>query len=230
MRAADVYTHGHHESVLRSHRWRTAENSAAYLLPHLRPGLSLLDVGCGPGTITVDLARRVAPGRVVGIDVSLGAIECSSSCTARSSPGRDRLTADGLTPRTRRTAMATALALDHFVLVVSDVERALAWYGRHAGLAGVRVDEWRDGQAPFPSLRIDDATIIDLVPGEAGAGRGHLDHICFAVPPAELDALASDPDLEVVDSGERFGARGEGQSIYVHDPDGLLVEFRCYPD
>jgi 2-polyprenyl-3-methyl-5-hydroxy-6-metoxy-1,4-benzoquinol methylase len=64
----DVYTHGHHESVLRSHRWRTAENSAAYLLPHLTPGLEVLDVGCGPGTITVDLARRVAPGRVVGLD------------------------------------------------------------------------------------------------------------------------------------------------------------------
>jgi ubiquinone/menaquinone biosynthesis C-methylase UbiE len=64
------YTHGHHESVLRSHRWRTAENSAAYLLPRLRPGLEVLDVGCGPGTITADLARRVAPGRVLGIDAA----------------------------------------------------------------------------------------------------------------------------------------------------------------
>ena len=65
-----TYTHGHHESVLRSHTWRTAENSAAYLLPHLRPGLSLLDIGCGPGTITADLARLVAPGQVVGLDAS----------------------------------------------------------------------------------------------------------------------------------------------------------------
>lgn len=64
----DIYTHGHHEAVLRSHRWRTAENSAGYLLPALRPGLDLLDVGCGPGTITVDLARLVAPGHVLGID------------------------------------------------------------------------------------------------------------------------------------------------------------------
>jgi SAM-dependent methyltransferase len=66
----DVYTHGHHESVLRSHRWRTAENSAGYLLPHLTSGTDLLDVGCGPGTISIDLAQRVAPGRVVGIDAS----------------------------------------------------------------------------------------------------------------------------------------------------------------
>lgn len=69
------YTHGHHESVLRSHTWRTAENSAAHLIPLLTPGMSLLDVGCGPGTITVDLAARVAPGRVIGIDRSTEVIE-----------------------------------------------------------------------------------------------------------------------------------------------------------
>jgi 16S rRNA A1518/A1519 N6-dimethyltransferase RsmA/KsgA/DIM1 with predicted DNA glycosylase/AP lyase activity len=53
------YTHGHAESVLRSHRSRTAENSAAYLLPYLRPDHRLLDVGAGPGTITADLAGLV---------------------------------------------------------------------------------------------------------------------------------------------------------------------------
>lgn len=55
---APGYVHGHHESVLRSHRSRTAANSAAYLLEHLRPGDRLLDVGSGPGTITVDFAAR----------------------------------------------------------------------------------------------------------------------------------------------------------------------------
>ena len=54
-----AYLHGHHESVLRSHRWRTLENSAAYLLPHLSSEFHVLDVGCGPGTITADLAARV---------------------------------------------------------------------------------------------------------------------------------------------------------------------------
>ena len=67
---SETYTHGHHESVLRSHEWRTAENSAGYLLDRLEPGLSLLDVGCGPGTITIDLAGRVAPGTVLGVDRS----------------------------------------------------------------------------------------------------------------------------------------------------------------
>ncbi|HXY92924.1 MAG TPA: methyltransferase domain-containing protein [Acidimicrobiia bacterium] len=64
----EQYTHGHHESVLRSHATRTVENSAAYLIPRLRAGQEVLDVGCGPGTITADLAARVAPGHVLGID------------------------------------------------------------------------------------------------------------------------------------------------------------------
>ncbi|QMU78756.1 methyltransferase domain-containing protein [Streptacidiphilus sp. PB12-B1b] len=70
-----VYTHGHHASVLRSHTWRTARNSAEYLLPELRPGQQLLDVGCGPGTITADLAALVAPGRVTGVENTPGILE-----------------------------------------------------------------------------------------------------------------------------------------------------------
>jgi ubiquinone/menaquinone biosynthesis C-methylase UbiE len=64
------YTHGFHAAVLRSHSWRTAANSAAYLLPELRPGQRLLDVGCGPGSITADLAKAVAPGLVTAVDGS----------------------------------------------------------------------------------------------------------------------------------------------------------------
>lgn len=71
----DAYVHGHHESVVAQHRRRTAEEAAAFLLPHLRPGMRLLDVGCGPGTITAGLAERVAPAEVVAIDVEPAILE-----------------------------------------------------------------------------------------------------------------------------------------------------------
>ncbi|MEM9464641.1 MAG: methyltransferase domain-containing protein [Actinomycetota bacterium] len=71
----DPYLHGHSDAVMKSHTWRTVENSAPHVIPHLRGGLRLLDVGCGPGTITVDLATRVAPGPVVGFDVADDVIE-----------------------------------------------------------------------------------------------------------------------------------------------------------
>ena len=72
---SESYTHGHHESVLRSHRRRTAANSAAFLLPHLLSDMTLLDVGCGPGTVTVDLAERLTQGSVVGVDASDDVLE-----------------------------------------------------------------------------------------------------------------------------------------------------------
>ncbi len=70
-----TYIHGHHASVLRSHGWRTAENSAGYLLPHLHQGMSLLDVGSGPGTITVGLAALLAPALVVGVDTAEAVVD-----------------------------------------------------------------------------------------------------------------------------------------------------------
>jgi SAM-dependent methyltransferase len=81
--AAAVYTHGHHESVLRSHRWRTAANSAAYLLPYLSGGQTVLDVGCGPGTITADLAAIVAPGRVTALEVTDAALDLARAEISR---------------------------------------------------------------------------------------------------------------------------------------------------
>jgi ubiquinone/menaquinone biosynthesis C-methylase UbiE len=68
--SSDTYLHGHHDSVLRSHRWRTAENSAGYLLARLAADARILDVGCGPGTITADLAARVPDGQVTAIDAA----------------------------------------------------------------------------------------------------------------------------------------------------------------
>jgi len=70
-----TYTHGHPASVLRSHNWRTADNSAAYLLPHLREDMNLLDIGCGPGTVTLGLAERLPAGRVTGIDIAPEVVE-----------------------------------------------------------------------------------------------------------------------------------------------------------
>jgi len=72
---AAKYTHGHHESVLRGHQRRTAQDSAAYLLPYLESGLSVLDVGCGPGTITADLAALVTPGLVTAVDESADVLD-----------------------------------------------------------------------------------------------------------------------------------------------------------
>jgi ubiquinone/menaquinone biosynthesis C-methylase UbiE len=74
MTTPDRYSHGHHESVLRSHLWRTAENSAGFVLERLSPDDRVLDVGCGPGNITIDLARHVPGGHVTGVDVAPAAI------------------------------------------------------------------------------------------------------------------------------------------------------------
>ncbi|MGI3784373.1 MAG: class I SAM-dependent methyltransferase, partial [Janthinobacterium lividum] len=76
----ETYSHGHHASVLASHGRRTAESSAAYLLPHLRPTDVLLDVGAGPGTITADLAGRVA--QVVGLDPAPAAVDAADALVA----------------------------------------------------------------------------------------------------------------------------------------------------
>ena len=78
----DVYTHGHHESVVRAHASRTADNSAAFVLPYLTPGVSVLDVGCGPGSITCDFAALVSPGKVTGLDRSAEIIERATALAA----------------------------------------------------------------------------------------------------------------------------------------------------
>lgn len=75
----EIYTHGHADSVLQSHRWRTVENSAAFVVSRLSPGTTVLDVGCGPGTITADIARRVHPAPVLGIDTSAEVIALAAA-------------------------------------------------------------------------------------------------------------------------------------------------------
>jgi SAM-dependent methyltransferase len=83
----ETYSHGHHESVLRSHRWRTAENSVGYLLPLLKPTDRLLDIGVGPGTITADLASRLTAGSVLGIDNAPTAVTATEQLARERSLG-----------------------------------------------------------------------------------------------------------------------------------------------
>jgi SAM-dependent methyltransferase len=88
-----VYTHGYHESVLRSHRWRTAENSAAYLLPKLRREDTLLDIGAGAGTITADLAGLVT--EVTATEIGAAELELTrATATGRGIPNIDFQIAD----------------------------------------------------------------------------------------------------------------------------------------
>ena len=118
--------------------------------------------------------------------------------------------------------------LDHIVLRCADVETTLAWYTDLLGLQPVRVEQWREGSAPFPSLRVDATTIIDLIGGNDGS-PGALDHICLVVEPTDLAALAASGRFQVLDGPDtRYGARGDGTSLYVRDPDGLTVELRHY--
>ena len=123
--------------------------------------------------------------------------------------------------------MLKVIDLDHIVVNVADVERALGFYCDELGLAPVRVDEWRRHEVPFPSARVNASTIIDLLPlprtGE------NIDHLCLVVEPADLEAVAASGRFEVVSGPiQRYGARGDGMSLYVRDPDGNLVELRYY--
>ena len=74
--------------------------------------------------------------------------------------------------------------LDHIVLNVVDVERSLAWYTDLLGLAPERVDEWRAGTVPFPSVRIDEGCIIDLFAAERTGEN--LNHVCLVVEPGDV--------------------------------------------
>ncbi|MFB4294117.1 class I SAM-dependent methyltransferase [Nonomuraea sp. ATR24] len=112
-----VYTHGHHESVLRSHRWRTAANSAAYLLPHLEPDMTLLDVGSGPGTIAADLAARVS--RVTVSEVTPEALALAEA----------ELEARGVTNADFRVADAHALSFPDGAFSVVHAHQVLQHVG-----------------------------------------------------------------------------------------------------
>lgn len=117
--------------------------------------------------------------------------------------------------------------MDHIVLVAADVERSLAWYRDLLGLEVLRYEEWKDGRAPFPSLRINEGTIIDIVGGRRSGINVH--HFCLTVESADLVAICDSGRFEVVEGPVSvWGARGHGTSIYVTDPEGNMVELRHY--
>jgi catechol 2,3-dioxygenase-like lactoylglutathione lyase family enzyme len=126
-------------------------------------------------------------------------------------------------------------ALDHIVLNVADVERALRFYTEVLGLKPERLDLWRAGRVSFPSVRISEGTIIDLFPGtelsEGADVHSNVNHFCLVM---EGDLEPAIGELEgqgvVIERGlaKRWGARGDGQAVYFRDPDGNLIELRSY--
>lgn len=127
--------------------------------------------------------------------------------------------------------------LDHIVLRVADAEASVAWYLQKLGLAPERFQQWRGGGVPFPSVRVDATTVIDLLEVKAESEPGsqptgiNLDHFALLVPGADLNALAESGEFTVI-RGPRslWGAQGTGLAMYVADPDGHVVELRTYPD
>jgi catechol 2,3-dioxygenase-like lactoylglutathione lyase family enzyme len=130
--------------------------------------------------------------------------------------------------------MARISALDHIVLNVADVERSLAFYAGVLGLPAERVDAWRRGELRFPSVRVSESTIIDLVhaPSDSTDRRLNLAHFCLVTDDDDLDAVArklGDAGVQIeVGPAVRSGARGNALSIYFRDPDENLIELRTY--
>jgi catechol 2,3-dioxygenase-like lactoylglutathione lyase family enzyme len=121
-----------------------------------------------------------------------------------------------------------AIGLDHIVLNVVDVENSLAWYTGALGLVGARVEEWRRGDAPFPSVRVDATTVSDL--GAAPRTGENMNHLCLVVEATDLSGMVASSRFDVVEGPvRRWGAQGWAESVYVRDPDGNVVELRQYP-
>ncbi|WP_369031298.1 MULTISPECIES: class I SAM-dependent methyltransferase [Streptomyces] len=157
-----VYTHGHHESVLRSHTWRTAANSAAYLLGSLKPHMRILDIGCGPGTITADLAELVPDGHVTGVDRAPGILDQARATAAERGLGNVEFAVADVHaldfPDDTFCVVHAHQVLQHvgdpvralremhrvtkpggYIAVRDGDYRAMAWYPESAGL-----DDWLD--------------------------------------------------------------------------------------
>jgi catechol 2,3-dioxygenase-like lactoylglutathione lyase family enzyme len=136
------------------------------------------------------------------------------------------------------------LEMDHIVLNVRDIDRSLRFYAGVLGLEAERVAEFKDGKVGFPSVRINNDTIIDLFPLPAGGSlkvpasndgklEGNLNHFCMVVEKSNFDAALESLKAHGITIREgpvsRWGARGRATSIYFLDPDGNEIEIRAYP-
>lgn len=136
------------------------------------------------------------------------------------------------------------MRLDHVVLHVADPDRSAEWFRRVVGLEPVRLEEFRRGEAPFPSVRVSQDAIIDLSPlaaapelerATAAPGSvGHrVNHVCIAMTRAEYDALDARLRAQGRDTSARvrptYGARGWApENFYFTDLDGNVIEARYY--
>ena len=130
--------------------------------------------------------------------------------------------------------------LDHIVLNVGDIERSLKFYTGVMGLKAERLDEFRSGKVGFPSVRINDETIIDLFPSQERQSRdsggektaGNLNHFCMVTGKEDfagiVDYLKENSIAIREGPVSRWGARGRATSVYFLDPDGNEIEIRCY--
>jgi catechol 2,3-dioxygenase-like lactoylglutathione lyase family enzyme len=136
------------------------------------------------------------------------------------------------------------VTLDHVVLWTDDPLRAVDFYDRVVGLPPVRLEEFRAGTAPFPSVRVSPSTIIDLmarvaapvVDAMAGAAAtaGHpVNHVCLSMSEAEYTALRGRLDAHGIPTSpvmeQSFGAQGLApRAFYFRDLDGNVLEARYY--
>ncbi len=130
--------------------------------------------------------------------------------------------------------MLKITGLDHFVLRVLDLERALGFYRDLLGLPVLFLDEFRAGVRPFVSVRVGEQ-LLDLVPdpnfdSEAGARSGGYLHCCFQIDGSLDDVIPflTGHGVKLLDAtpSVRMGATGWGRSIYISDPDGYAVELK----
>lgn len=132
--------------------------------------------------------------------------------------------------------MLNVQGMDHIVLNVADVERSVAFYRDVLGRPIERIEEWRAGRVPFPSVRLSPDTLIDIVRAPEAQQRAsrveNLNHFCLVVADETLDPVVEQLQRNGVgiETGpaRRWGAHGDGVSIYLRDPDGNQIELRTY--